>query len=244
MRKISKKNFIEQSKYIHNNIFDYSLVEYINNTTKIKIICTKHGVFQQIPKAHKNGQGCPTCALESKSIKQRKSKSYFVGKSKKIHGETYDYSLVDYINNKTNVIIICGKHGKFEQIPTHHYNGSGCPICKESKGEKEIRNYLIENGVKYIPQYKFDDCRNIKPLPFDFYLPELNMCIEYDGVQHFKVKSLFGGESGLKSRQINDNIKTKYCEYNGISLLRIRYNENIIKKLNKWNKKNNNMKDT
>jgi very-short-patch-repair endonuclease len=230
--KLGKENFVELSKLIHNNNkFNYSLVDYINNYTKISIVCHLHGEFKQTPKNHLNGSGCPSCAIKYKSNRLRNSKEIFIEKSKLIHGDTYDYSLVEYINNKTNVIIICEKHGNFEQVPSHHYNGSGCPICKESKGERTIRDFLIHHNIKFIHQYTFIDCVDKARLPFDFYLPEHNICIEFDGIQHFKAKTLFGGEVGLVDRQKKDKIKTDYCNKNGINLLRIRYNENINKKL-------------
>ena len=114
---------------------------------------------------------------------------------------------------------------------TNHLNNQGCPICKESKGEKEIRNYLKNNNIVFESQKKFNNCRNKNPLPFDFYLPLLNICIEYDGIQHYKSNTFFGGEKGLKQRQINDKIKTQYCKDNDIRLLRIKYNQNNLKKL-------------
>ena len=85
----------------------------------------------------------------------------------------------------------------------------------------------------YIKQYKFNDCKNKQPLPFDFYIKSKNICIEYDGEQHFIVKKHWGGINSLEYIKQNDNIKTKYCEDNNIKLIRIKYNENIVKKLNK-----------
>jgi hypothetical protein len=150
------------------------------------------------------------------------------------HLDMYDYSLVDYKRNKNKVSIICRKHGEFSQRPNDHLKGSGCPICKSSKGEIKILNFLDDNKIKYITQYKFNDCRNKLPLPFDFYLPELNTCIEYDGILHFKSIDIFGGEEALRNVIINDSIKTQYCLDNNINLIRIAYTEfnKIEKKLN------------
>jgi very-short-patch-repair endonuclease len=83
-------------------------------------------------------------------------------------------------------------------------------------------------------EYKFNDCRNILPLPFDFYLKNLNLLIEYDGRQHFEAVDLFGGEEGLKKRKINDNIKNEYCKKNRISLLRISYLDDIKERLDSY----------
>lgn len=177
------------------------------------------------------GHGCNSCALELKSVNQRKTSKNFIDKSNKVHNGLYDYSLVDYKNTHSDIKIVCKIHGEFNQRPCHHIRGSGCPLCNESKGEKEIREFLEDNIIDYSQQHKFNDCRNVLPLPFDFYLPSYNTCIEYDGIQHFKPKDFFGGENGLKKRKELDGIKTKYCEDNKIPLIRIRYNENVINKL-------------
>lgn len=113
--------------------------------------------------------------------------------------------------------------------------------CMEGKsaGERMVKDILIENQINFIPQKRFDDCRHINPLPFDFYLPNYNTCIEFDGIQHFKPIDYFGGEKEFQSRKINDEIKTKYCENNNIHLIRLPYtlSDDEIKKqlLNIWN---------
>ena len=99
----------------------------------------------------------------------------------------------------------------------------GCPICKSSKGEIEVKRILDEKSIKYIQQKKFDECKNIRILPFDFYLPENNICIEYDGRQHFEPIKMFGGNKAFKIRTENDKIKNQYCYDNGIKLIRIPY---------------------
>lgn len=102
-----------------------------------------------------------------------------------------------------------------------YIDGSGCQKCNLSKGEFKISTFLTENKIKFIPQFKFDECRNINPLPFDFFLPEMNICIEYDGELHF----LDLGFNNLKITQENDQTKTNFCLKNGIELIRIRYTE-------------------
>ena len=156
----------------------------------------------------------------------------FKNNAKLIHHDKYDYSLVEYINNKTKIKIICKEHGVFEQSPSHHLNGVNCPICNLSKGEIEIINYLKVNNTTYISQKRFKDCKYKKTLPFDFYLPNKNICIEYDGEQHYQIKEHWGGEKEFKTIQIKDNIKTKYCKDNNIKLIRISYYEiNEIQKI-------------
>jgi len=224
--KLIANNFIEKAKAIHGDKYDYSLVDYINNITKIKIICQKHGVFEQYPCNHLQGKGCISCSGTSKLTKE-----IFVRRAKQTHGDKYDYSLVKYKNNYTKVKIICQKHGVFEQQPIHHLNGNNCPICNESKGELRIARILDENNIKYKRQYRLDDCKNIKPLPFDFYILDKNVLIEFDGEQHYKPVNFFGGVEGFKQRQKNDDIKTKYCKDNNIKLIRIKHSDNIENRL-------------
>ena len=123
--------------------------------------------------------------------------------------------------------IICPIHGVFEQTPNSHLRGSGCPICKTSKGELEIQRILYNKNIKYITQYTFDNCKNKRKLPFDFYLPDYNMCIEFDGKQHYETIKYWGGEETLIKTKNNDKIKTNYCKNNNIKLIRIKYNECI-----------------
>ena len=228
--KPNTKEFIDKCLKIHENRYDYSLVDYKNNKTKIKIICPIHGVFEQYPYAHlKKKQGCNLCYK-----KNMFDDIYtFIEKSNLIHNNKYDYSLTNYINSKTKVKIICPKHGVFEQIPNDHINGSGCPKCKESIGEKIIRDILDWKNVFYQCQKSFDNCKNINKLTFDFYLPKYNICIEYDGEQHYKPIEFFGGSISLKKQKIRDGIKTRFCKENDIKLIRIGYNENINEKLSK-----------
>lgn len=105
-------------------------------------------------------------------------------------------------------------------------NGRGCSLCICSNGEEKIKNILNENKINYIFQKKFINCINIKTkkqLPFDFYLPNYNICIEYDGIQHYEKIEFFGGEKSFKKLKINDQTKTKYCLNNNVKLIRISY---------------------
>lgn len=124
-------DFIEKAKKIHGVKYDYSLVNYKNAKTKVSIICKKHGVFWQTPNSHLNGCGCRKCFYEKHALKAKYNKNIFIKKAKKVHGDKYDYSLVDYRNIKTKVEIICPLHGKFKQTPNCHLNGNGCPKCSE-----------------------------------------------------------------------------------------------------------------
>lgn len=102
-------------------------------------------------------------------------------------------------------------------------NTISCGCRKISHGELYIMSLLNDNNIRFTHQHKFDDCKNKFQLPFDFYLPDYNICIEYDGKQHFEPVDLFGGEDGFAKRQKNDNIKNKYCLEHNITLIRIPY---------------------
>ena len=227
VKKLTTETFKIKAKEIHNDRYDYSLVNYINTKTKVKIICLEHGEFEQTPNSHLKGQGCSMCGNNFKS-----NTTYFVEKVKLIHGDRYDYSLVNYVNNYTKIEIICPEHGLFEPRPKNHLNGSGCPICRESKGEKEIRKYLIKNNINFKPQHKFNGCKDKLLLPFDFYLPDHNVCIEYDGIQHYESVKHFGGNDNLIITQYRDKLKDLYCKNNNIKLIRVSYKEDVISKIN------------
>ena len=159
------------------------------------------------------------------------TKEKFIEKAINKHGNKYDYSLVEYRNNSEKIDIICPIHNRFKQIPNNHLNGNGCPLCKESKGERKIRLFLKENNINFIPQYKFNDCKNILSLPFDFYLPEHNICVEYNGRQHYEPIKLWGGINNLIEIKKRDKIKMEYCKNNNIPLIIIKYNSKNLNKL-------------
>ncbi len=221
---LTLSDFITRAEAIHKKRYDYSKVIYNKMSEKVIINCSEHGDFEQLPINHLAGSGCPDCGKTSLTI------SEFINKSNKIHNNYYKYNKVNYINLHTKVIITCPEHGDFKIRPTNHiYSKNGCPICNSSKGELKTKNSLDKLNIKYCEQKRFSDCKNKAILPFDFYLPELNIAIEYDGIQHFKEVEFFGGkEAFLKCKQ-NDIIKNEYCLSNNIKLIRINYNEyNII----------------
>lgn len=224
----SNEDFINEARLVHGARFNYSNCNYSSSDKKVNIICSIHGEFKQLPSHHLKGSGCPKCG------NGEKSKNDFIFLSKNKHGEFYDYSMVDFVNTKIKVKIICPIHGEFQQTPKHHYSGSGCPICNESKGEREIRFYLLNNKITFKPQHRFKDCKDIRPLPFDFYLPEQNICIEYDGEQHYIEKKIWGGVNGLNDRKRKDDIKTKYCIDKNITLIRLNETSKITQSLNKY----------
>ncbi len=223
MKKLTNNQFIEQVEIKHGYVYDYSLVEYVNKRTKIKIICPEHGLFEQQAGAHSMGNGCPKCSKTNKLTTDT-----FKIKAKIIHDDKYDYSLSEYVNTFTKIKIICKKHGVFEQRPNDHLSNRGCLICNNSKGENKLIELLTNDNIPFVHQKRFYDCKNIKPLPFDFYLPTYNLCIEYHGRQHYEPVKAFGGEIDFLKRIHNDKIKKQYCQEKKIKLIIIKYTDNIV----------------
>ena len=130
MGKIKKttQDFINESILVHGDKYDYSKVDYTTNKNKVCIICPEHGEFWQAPIKHLKGQGCPQCIKNSK-----KDLEWFLSSAKKVHGDKYDYSKVQFVNVNTKVCIICPNHGEFWQTPKNHvYHKENCPECAKS----------------------------------------------------------------------------------------------------------------
>ena len=213
---LSTEQFVEKARKIHGDRYDYSKVEYKNTKTKVCIICPTHGEFWQSPNSHLRKHGCPKCKIDGIIKRQTMSNQTFIERSKKIHGDKYDYSKVDYKSCYDKVCVICPKHGEFWQIPCYHLSGNGCPKCNQSQLEKEIERYLIELNIN------FEQSKHFKWLGFqhlDFYLPEYKIAIECQGEQHFEPIKHFGGENKYKLQQERDKRKKQLCKENGIDLL-------------------------
>ena len=224
--KFNPDEFIKRAKEIHGNLYDYSKSEYIEHDTPLIIICQEHGEFEQSPKSHLiKKYGCPKCGVSVRANKLRWSLDKFIIESNKVHRGKYDYSNFKYVTFGSKSEIICTKHGPFHQTPKDHIlQKQGCPKCRLSKGESIIQYYLIDHSIQYISQKTFPDCINPKSnrkLKFDFYIPHLDMCIEFDGKQHFEEAPIFKGE--LYHIQYRDEIKNQYCFDNQIKLIRIKY---------------------
>lgn len=130
----NKDTIIEKFEKIHGDTYDYSLVVYVNNKTKVKITCKIHGNFEQTPINHLKGMGCKDCGKIKISKTAKIGLNDFISKAKEIHGDTYDYTLSEYIGYKKKIKIICKDHGIFEQTPDNHLSGSGCRCCGFGKG--------------------------------------------------------------------------------------------------------------
>ena len=212
--KLTTEEFIEKAKKIHGDKYDYSKAEYINSKTKICIICPKHGEFWIRPNDHLNGQGCRKCSDELNGLKKRKTKEQFIEEARKIHGNKYDYSKVEYLGLNKKVCIICPEHGEFWQSPYGHLRGDGCSKCSVSLLENELIEFLNKKNISYT--FRNRSLPWLNGLELDFYLPEYNAAIECQGIQHFVEKHFF---EPLEKIQERDSRKLKLCKENGIKLL-------------------------
>ena len=226
--RMTTQDAVEKIKAKHGDKFDYSLVRYESIDDNLKIICPKHGIFEKSYQRMMTAKTpCPKC-LEIKPrpiLDHQKFTDTFIERAKKIHGDKYDYSLVEYKNNYTKVKIICSKHGVFEQTPTNHYHTAGCTYCG--------KNYQKENWMREVLESLFSTpFPSVRPgflkrkktgcnLELDCFSDVLKLAVEYQGTQHYESVEFFDGDEGLRYRQDLDKIKTFKCLEEKIILWKI-----------------------
>lgn len=158
---MTASEFIEKATNLHNGKYDYSQTVYVNSRTKITIVCPDHGPFEQLPSSHLQGNGCPKCArIWSDAHKQnlrmssRRSRGMtteeWIERAKQVHGDKYDYSQTVYVNQRTNVKIICPVHGLFEQKADSHIRGNGCRLCGYSVAAAKVDHHWSDEQRKKI----------------------------------------------------------------------------------------------
>lgn len=284
--------YINKGNIIHNEKYDYSLVEFSGVMKKIKVKCPQHGVWEVSLDNHINKKsGCPKCKGRNKTKDEKlidgnvihNSKydySYIKGDQLKtaqkvkikhiscgtifynswdnhvnkkqgcpkcniagrkrhtidsiklkilnLNNENYEYDWDSCLGYQKKIKIKCPHHGWFAQQVNNHLEGQKCPKCIRSIGEENIENLLKLYNINYTTQKTFEGCINPKTqysLRFDFYISELNLCIEYDGELHYKSVEYFGGDKTLDKSIYLDGIKNTYCINNNINFIRISYLE-------------------
>lgn len=217
------ENFIKNSCKIHNNFYNYSKVEYKNNSTKVCIICPIHGEFFQTPSNHIQGKGCITCGQQSSAKLKYYNTESFIKRANIVHNNKYSYSSTIYQNFYEPVSIICSKHGIFNQRPYMHLYGNGCPKCSYSisKAELEIVQYIKSLGID---EQDIQMSYRLENKQIDIYLKKYNLAIEYNGTMfHHSSNSEYVSDFALKT-QVNPYYhydKWKLCFDNGIILISI-----------------------
>lgn len=204
------------------------LEEYQGIDTKILCRCKKCGNEWKIsPYKLNTGRRCPICSRKEGKLKITKTHEEFV-EEMRIANPTVEI-ISKYINYNEKVKCRCTECSWiWEATPGNLLKYRGCPVCACSNGERRIHKFLKDNDIKYNPEYTFEDCFNDRKLRFDFYLPDYNMCIEFDGEQHYRPVD-FGThdqvkvEKNFEALKLRDEIKNEYCKEHNISLLRIPY---------------------
>ena len=224
-RKRAKK-YIDLAEKICNK-YGYTLLTAIDEYTDVKMdidfICSKHGKQTMMLDNLLRGHKCKACSYEERAINLRHDVQYVKECIENINGNKLlnpeDYK--DTFTKNLNIQCSCGSifTVSFKNFTDGGTNKCFSCSCKESVGEQRIREYLELNNIDFVQEKRFGDCRNIKPLPFDFYLPDYNMCIEFDGQQHYEDV----GYGNHKRTVEHDKIKNQYCKDNNINLLRIPY---------------------
>ena len=209
--------FIKNAINIHGDTYDYSKVVYDKAIIKVIIVCKSHGEFEQTPNSHLSGIGCFKCGRIECSKKQTWDNNTYLEKIKKIHGDKYDYSLVNYTGINNLISIKCKRHGEFHQKARTHLLGSGCPICIH-KTEAKLYENLLQLYPTIINQFRVLWCKNKKQLPYDFVINEYKIIIELDGPQHFKQIMNW---SSPEEQFENDKYKEKCANDNGYSVIRL-----------------------
>lgn len=211
--KYDAESFIKMANVVHKGKYDYSQMNYVNLSSKIGIICPEHGLFYQNPYLHLTGCGCPKCADIANGLKRRVTNEEFIERSRKVHGDRYDYSKVEYITAKHKVCIVCPEHGEFWQSPWHHLTGCGCPQCSHysSKAETEIYDYIV-NELHFTDAIQGEK-RVLKGKEIDIYIPSKKVGIEYNGLYWHNMTI-------VKDKNYHLD-KTNECKKIGVKLIQI-----------------------
>lgn len=209
-RRLKVNDFELKANITHKYKYKY-FQDYVNEHTLVKVLCLKHGEFMIRPDVHLQGQGCRKCGYESNS----KTSEHFEKLANKKHHSKYVYHQ-DYVKCKQKVRITCPIHGDFFMTPNEHLRGDGCPHCKSSQIENDIKALLNENNIEfyYNKYYKW-----LNRLQLDFYLPKYDIAIECQGIQHFEPRDYFGGENEFNKLIIRDNNKKILCNIHNVKLL-------------------------
>lgn len=226
----SEYEYIKQARALHGGVYDYVVED-----KQIYMICKHHGKIL-LSKNRKSNHinrlsGCPKCKYQMLQRKYSKSNEKFIIDAQKVHGTKYDYTYTRYINTHTKIKIMCKKHGIFEQTPLNHLQGSGCPLCYCSYGEKLLEMLLTKRSITFEKQKTFKQCINPetgKRLRFDFFLPDYNTLIEIDGIQHFTPVTFSNNinpQEEFVKTQYRDWIKNTFALKYNYNLIRIPYTD-------------------
>lgn len=202
--------------------------KYVSKKDKIEARCKSCGhIWAPIGDSLLAGHGCPKCKSRKLSADRMKN---IVDFTAELSSKNRNIVIVsEYFGTHRNALFQCLTCGyQWNALPNNVLRGTGCPKCSASHGERIVSQILDRLNIDYRREYVFNDCRTKRVMPFDFYLPKYNACIEYDGIQHFEPVKYFGGVDGFRDRRKKDRDKNLYCLNNKIRLLRVPYYEDDI----------------
>lgn len=203
------------------------LEPYVSSDCKIRVRCKIDGnEWNPLAKDLLSGRSCPECKKRKLANLYKKSHEQFVSDVENINSSIKIIS--KYTGANSFVKCQCTKCEYIWKTKAANiiYNNSGCPRCNSSKGERKIELFLLDKNIKYIPQKRFENCVSIdknRELPFDFFLPNLNTLIEYQGIQHYKPVEYFGGDNRYEVQKQHDEVKRLYAINNGYTFIEIKY---------------------
>lgn len=206
------ETFISKAKEKWGDKYTYEQTKYKKSGIKVTITCPEHGDFEVTPNHFLSGRGCPKCSKNYHYTNEE-----FINYLKVKFGNKYLYDKIHYKSTHSKILIGCKEHGYFEITPANLLKGKSCPLCSQSKMEEDIMELLDKNNINYI--YQFRDVKKFGKLSFDFYIPEKNIIIECQGIQHFYCREFFGGETGFKLQKERDERKIRICKENNYKLL-------------------------
>lgn len=224
-----RKTTAEFKKEVYNLVgVEYSVIsDYIGHHKPILLKHEKCGrTYSVAPSDFLKGRRCKQYYFNN----CKKTNQEWLDQVKELAGDDYTF-LEDYKGDNVKIRFrhICGSTHRVS--PNNFINGTRCAACKESVGEANIRRFLTENDITFESQKSFKGLVLVKPLSYDFYLPNHNVLIEFQGVQHYQPVDLFGGEEGFKKQRIKDELKRRYAKENGLKLIEIPYTYNNYKKV-------------
>lgn len=233
-RPSTRDSFIDECRDTHGGYYGYEAIpESFALSDEVSISCPKHGPFNVVAAAHKHGSGCQHCNVENVTLATSTEAQQFISTASAQHGFKYNYARVQYVGLNVPVVIECPKHGTFSTTPlAHMLSNDECPLCMSKNAPlAAITSTLDSCNIIYTTEKMFNGCvgHTGRHLRYDIYIPDRNLCIEYDGLHHFEVAG-FGNdiaESEAQQRFLRqlecDEIKNQFCSENGIHLLRIPY---------------------
>lgn len=230
----SHEDYIDELKIVNPNII--AMEDYVNSRTKILHKCLNHDYeWYATPTSVLSGHGCKKCQIEKLSLCHIKTHEKYVSDLKTSNPNVM--VVEEYKGSNIKILHKCIIHNhEWKSSPASVLQGFGCPMCNISIGENKVKEWLDNQGFIYEQQKRFADCADKYSLPFDFYLPKLDICIEYDGKQHyhpvsFGCKDINVVNKNFETTKKHDRIKTEYCKSKGIRLIRIPYFDDVKEKL-------------